>query len=155
MALRSRRKGLNRTYDVVVAGAAADVTAQAVANFVLARVRILLEQLADPHNHSWRAEPALQRVVLVECRLNWVQRTAGGSQAFDGRDGRSIGHHRQYGAGFDSLSIDVDGAGAALGRIAADMGPVRSRSSRMRCTKSFRGSTETVRRTPLIVIIIV
>jgi len=70
---------------------------------------------------SRRAEPALQRVVFLECRLDWVQGAAFRSEALDGRDGRAIGHYRKHRAGFDSLPVDVDSACTALGRVAADM----------------------------------
>jgi hypothetical protein len=72
MAMRLRGKGLNCADDVGVAGAAADIAGEVMADFALGRVRVLREQLPGSHDHPWRAEAALQGVVLMESRLNRV-----------------------------------------------------------------------------------
>src|SRR5690606_5018567 len=66
---------LDRLHDVVVAGAAADVALELVAD------RVLVEALAEPvhhvdrgHDHARRAEAALEAVVLVESLLHRMQR---------------------------------------------------------------------------------
>src|SRR5262249_32726881 len=100
--------------------------AQAVADFVLTRVWILPQQFADSHDHPRRAKAALQRVVLVKRCLNRMQGTVR-AEAFNSRDRRSVRHHRQHSAGFDGLSINVDGTRAALRRIAADMGACQAK----------------------------
>ena len=74
------------------------------------------------HDHPRRAEAALQGVVLMESRLNRMQRAAGGREPFDRRDRRTVRHHCENRAGFDRLSVDIDGAGAALRGVATDMG---------------------------------
>src|SRR6266849_424352 len=125
MAMRLRGKGFNRAHDVAVAGTAADIAGEAVADFALGRVRVLLEQVADSHDHPRRAEAALQGVVLMEGRLNRMQ-CAAGRETFDRRDPGSVGHHSENRAGFDGLSIDIDGAGAALRRVATDVGSCKA-----------------------------
>src|SRR6266481_7323617 len=60
MALRLRGKGLNCAHDVGVAGAAADIAGELVADFTLGRILVLLEQLAYRHDHPRGAEAALQ-----------------------------------------------------------------------------------------------
>jgi hypothetical protein len=47
-------------------------------------------------------------------------------ETFDRRDPGSVGHHSENRTGFDGLSIDIDGAGAALRRVATDMGSCES-----------------------------
>ena len=89
-------------------------------------MRVLLEQLADAHDHPRRAEAALQRVVLMESRLYRMQCATARRQTFDGRDRRSIRHHGKHRTGFDGLPVDIDGAGAALRRIATDMGSCKA-----------------------------
>jgi hypothetical protein len=54
--------------------------------------------------------------------LNRMQGASAGRETFDCRDRRTVGHHSENRAGFDGLSIDIDGAGAALRRVATDMG---------------------------------
>jgi hypothetical protein len=57
----------------------------------------------------------------MERRLNRMQ-CAAWRETFDRRDPGSVGHHSENRTGFDGLSIDIDGAGAALRRVATDMG---------------------------------
>ena len=56
-------------------------------------------------------EGCLHRMEFVVCR-----------QAFDGHDGGAVGLQGQHGAGFDRFAVDVNNAGSALARVAADMG---------------------------------
>src|SRR3546814_18299213 len=75
MTLCSRCERLHRPHDVVVTGASADVAGKVVADIVFCRSRMLLEQLPHAHDHSWRAESALKRVVFVKGGLDWMQVT--------------------------------------------------------------------------------
>src|SRR3546814_19329610 len=54
--------------DVVVAGAAADVAFQLVANGILVRVRMALHEVDGAHDHARRAEAALQGLMPAEGR---------------------------------------------------------------------------------------
>src|SRR6266853_3834030 len=138
MAMRLRGEGFNRAHDVAVAGTAADVAGQVVADFALGRVRILREQLADRHDQRRRAEDALQGVVLMERRLNRMQ-CAAWRETFDRRDPGSVGHHSENRTGFDGLSIDIDGAGAALRRVATDMGSCEAEIVSQQMDQQFSG----------------
>src|SRR5215203_6119496 len=62
-----------RRHDVLVARAAADAAGDRGADLMLGGVRILVEQGADGHLHARRAEPALQRVQLVETLLDGIE----------------------------------------------------------------------------------
>src|SRR5262245_66651490 len=57
---------LDRLDDVHVAGAAAQVAADAPPDLVLARVRVLTEQPGGLHDHPRGAEAALQAVLVPE-----------------------------------------------------------------------------------------
>ena len=65
---------LNGVDDVLVAGAAAEVAGDALPDFVLARLRVVSKQVGGAHNHAWRAETALQPVLLPESLLQRVER---------------------------------------------------------------------------------
>src|SRR5215217_1585483 len=81
----ARLAELDRLDDVVVAGAAADVAVERLADLLLARLRVVGEQLHRRHHHPRRAEAALQAVALAERRLHRVKLAALG-EALDGRD---------------------------------------------------------------------
>src|ERR1700760_331099 len=86
-----RRRGLarlaelDRLDDVVIAGAAADVAVERLADLLLARLRVVGEQLHRRHHHPGRAEAALQAVAFAKRRLHRMQLAVLG-QALDRRD---------------------------------------------------------------------
>src|SRR5262245_56196325 len=88
----------HRRHDVLVARASAEVALEADADLRVARMRILLEQIAGRHDHSRRAEAALQAVVLPEGLLQGVELSVF-REALDGRDVRSVGLDREDRAG--------------------------------------------------------
>jgi hypothetical protein len=57
---------------------------------------------------------------VFEGGLHWMQRAVFG-EAFNGGDLRAVRLGREDIAGFDCAAVEVDGACAALGRIAADV----------------------------------
>src|ERR1700716_1972849 len=69
--------------DVRVASAAAQIALEALANFGFGRMRIAVQQGSRGHNEPWRAESALQTVLVPEGVLQRVQRAVL-RQAFDG-----------------------------------------------------------------------
>src|SRR5262249_12638081 len=73
-------------------------------------------------DHTRRAEAALQAVVLDERTLNRMQRAVG-CQPLDRRDVATIRLPGEHGAALHGASVEEDGAGAALARVAADVGP--------------------------------
>ena len=69
-----------------------------------------------------RAEPALQAVLLPEGLLQRMEPLCRG-EALDRRDRAALGLDRKHRAGLHGLTVDVDRAGAALARVAADVRP--------------------------------
>src|SRR5688500_18862956 len=61
------------SHDIVVAGAAADVALEGVANGVLVGIRVLFKQRERRHNHTRCAIAALEAVLLPERTLNWME----------------------------------------------------------------------------------
>src|SRR5262249_53573719 len=84
------------------------------------RIRVALEELDGRHNHAGGAEAALQTVLFPEAILDRVE-LAVLREAFDGRDVRTIGLHRENSAGLDRLAVNLDGAGTALRRVAPNV----------------------------------
>src|SRR5438093_4305625 len=107
--------------DVVVAGAAAEVAFQPVADLGLRRPRRALEELGGRHDHARRAEPALQAVLFPEAFLDRMQLAVLG-HALDGLHLRARALDGQERTGLLRLPVDVHGAGAALAGVAAHMG---------------------------------
>src|SRR5262245_21380155 len=59
--------------DVVVAGAAAQVSLELVPDLSLARVLVALQDLVGGHDHAGRADPALEPVLLPDALLDGVE----------------------------------------------------------------------------------
>jgi hypothetical protein len=66
--------GLDGLDDVLVAGAAADVPADRPADLLVGRIGVLFDERRPDEHHARRAEPALEAVVLLEGRLDGVER---------------------------------------------------------------------------------
>src|SRR5262249_50600678 len=64
---------LDRLDDVDVAGAAAEVAGDRLADVGLGRIGVLREQRAAGHHHAWRAVAALEPVLLPEALLDRVE----------------------------------------------------------------------------------
>jgi len=62
----------------------------------------------------------LQTVIVLERLLHRMQLAALG-EALDGRDMRAVAGDGERRAGFDRAAVDMNDAGAALRRVAADM----------------------------------
>src|SRR5512142_1242888 len=115
--LRRRLHGLD---DVLVAGAPAEVARHPVADLLLARVRVLLQQTVRARDHSRRAEAALQAVILVERLLQRVQ-LAALREALDRQDVGTFALHGEHRARLDRHAVQIDRARAAVRRLAADV----------------------------------
>src|SRR5262245_1091071 len=106
--------------DPLIGPAAADV-GHGVVDVLVGRSRMLPEQRGGRHDLAGLAVTALGH---VERRPGLLHRVgAGGRQALDGDDavgGLHAGHRNDAGA--DDLSVEVHGAGAALGDAAAVLG---------------------------------
>ena len=118
--LSRARRGFHRVHDVLVPGAAAQVAVQAVPDLLLAGVGVAVQDLLGGHDHARRAEAALQAVLIPEGFLDLVQLAVGG-HPFDGQDLGAVGLDREHRAALDGLAVQLDGAGAAQRRLAADV----------------------------------
>ncbi len=104
--------------DLVVAGAAAQVARQPVADFALAGIGLAFEQRLGRDDEAGRAEAALQRPVLEELALDRMQFAALGN-ALDRCDRAALGLGGEHQAGADHLAVQHHGAGPAIARAAA------------------------------------
>jgi hypothetical protein len=73
------------------------------------------------HHHAGRAKPTLQTMLLPEPFLNRVQRAIP-LQPFDGDNLSPIRLNGEKATGLDGLAIEVDGTGAAVAGVAANVG---------------------------------
>src|SRR6266705_1091840 len=73
LSMHFLRGVLHRLHDVEIPGAAAEIPRDRLADLLLARVLVALEERAAGHQHSGRAEAALQRVLLGERFLHRVE----------------------------------------------------------------------------------
>ena len=111
---------LNGVDDVLVAGAAAEVAGDALADLALRRRRVVFEQRHGRHDHPRRAVAALEAVLLPEAFLQGMQLTVR-REALDRRDRGAVGLDREDRAGLRAPAVDEDGAGAALTGVAPDV----------------------------------
>jgi len=80
----------------------------------------LIEQIGRGHDEARRAEAALQAVLVPERLLQRMKLSILG-HALDRGEVAAFGLNGEHRAALHRLSIDEDGAGAALARVAADV----------------------------------
>src|SRR5712692_1348786 len=114
-------RGLDRFDDVHVARAATEVALEAPPDLVIGRTRVLRQQISGGHDHPWRAEAALEAVLVPERLLQRVELAILG-HAFDRGEALAFGLDREHGAALHRLAVDEDRAGPALAGVASDMG---------------------------------
>src|SRR3984957_1288082 len=86
----------DRFHDIVVAGAAADIAFEAVADRVFVKVRAQsIDEVDGGHDHARRAEAALQPVIVLESLLHGMELAVRG-EAFDRRHLRALATRRQH-----------------------------------------------------------
>tara|TARA_B100000676_G_C18074101_1_gene846428 strand:+ start:584 stop:1009 length:426 start_codon:yes stop_codon:yes gene_type:complete len=112
--------GLYRFHNVMVAGAAADVTFKPFPDFFFARIRVVLYQIQCAHNHTGRAKAALQSMIFAKCFLHRVQGVTV-CETFDRYDVGTLALCGQDCAAFDGLSVLVNYTSATLAGIATNM----------------------------------
>ncbi len=115
-----RRRVLDGLDDVDVAGAAAEVAGDRLANLVVGRIGIAFEEGDGGHHHAGRAEAALQAMLLEEALLHRMQ-DAALLQPLDGADLRAIGLNGEHRAGLGRDAVHEHRAGAAARRVATDV----------------------------------
>src|SRR5580658_1002653 len=112
---------LDRRDDVLVAGAAAEVAGDRLADLGLARIGVALQEHVRGHQHPRRAKTALQAVTVPE-RLLQRMELAALREPLDGRDRVAVGLDREHRARLDrALAVEHDRADAAARRVAADV----------------------------------
>src|SRR5262249_30859977 len=102
----------DRLHDVLIAGAPAKISLEPVADLILGRTRIAIEQLRAGDDHSRSAITALEAVVFPEAFLNGVKLTVC-RKPFDRCYARPIGLHCEYRARLYRLAIDKNRTRAA------------------------------------------
>ena len=107
--------------DAVVGAATADVAAHRCVDVAVGGVGVLRQQCGGTHDLAGVAVAALRDVEVGPCLLHGTADTAG-MDCLDGGDAVSVdfgdrGHARTH-----CHTVKVDGAGAALGNAAAELG---------------------------------
>src|SRR5256885_10809087 len=123
------RGALNGGHDLVVPGAPAEVAGEPVTDLRLARIRIALEQGPAGHQEAGRADPALQRRVLQELRLQRMERLALG-HALDRLDPAPAYLAAQHEARADEPAIERHAAAPQSPEAQPSLLPVRCSVSR-------------------------
>src|SRR5690606_40709716 len=113
--------GFDGEYDILVAGAAAEIAFQPVTDFFFGGIRIVLDEGNRRHDHTGGAVATLQAVFFPEGFLHGMELSVG-RQSFDGRDFAPVCLHRQTGTGFDRATIQMYGTSPTLAGITADVG---------------------------------
>src|SRR5829696_3515689 len=98
------------------------VARERLAELLVARLRVLAQERLHRHEESRRAEPALERVGLVERALERVQLAVRG-QPLDRPELPAVRLHREHQARAHGLAVELDRAGAADALLATDLCP--------------------------------
>src|SRR5437667_5286962 len=105
--------------DVLVAGTAAEVALDGVADLVVGRIGVARQKVGGGHDHARRTEAALEAMLLPERGLERME-VVPGREALDRPYVRAVRLDGKHRARLDGHAVDVDGARAALAGIAAD-----------------------------------
>jgi hypothetical protein len=111
---------LYRVHNVLVTGAAAEVSVKRVANLAFRRLRIPHEKLMCSKNHSRSAKTALKPMALPKSLLKRMQ-IFSLRQPFDRRNISAVGLHRKHRAGLHRGIIQHHRARSANTGLAADV----------------------------------
>src|SRR5258707_1365555 len=112
--------GFNGRNDPGIAGASANLTAELAANGSFAGIWMPGNDIPRHHQHAWRTEAALKRVLFMKVPPDDVHRL-GIARAFDGLDIAALAHHREDDAGSHGHAVHRDRAGAARAMFAANV----------------------------------
>src|SRR5712671_5576528 len=119
-ASSNARGGVDRLAHLLEGATPADV-GDGLVNILIGRLRLLLEQCGDRHDHSALAIAALRDVIIDPGLLHLVQRALR-RQPLDGGDLLAGGLADQHAAGSHRDAVDMNGAGAALCNAATVFG---------------------------------
>ena len=127
------RGGQRGLHGVGIGAAAAEVAADGLADVLLADftagIQAVVQQRLQRHEDARDAGAALDRIVLDERGLERME-AVGAGQALHRLHHASRGLHRQHRAGEHRAAVEHDGAAAALGAVAADLGAGEAQVSR-------------------------
>src|SRR5712692_9310666 len=112
---------MDRFPDSWIGSAAADVAAHGVVDLLVGGVRIRLEQGRGAHDLARLAEAALRHAELDPRRLAGVLAAVVG-ESLDRGDVGELRHANVDAAGAHGAPVEMDGARAALGNAAAELG---------------------------------
>src|SRR5580700_10729068 len=118
-ATQTLGRELDRIDDLLVAGAAAEIAADRVADVFLRWRERMRQQSLRGDEHARRAEAALERMRLPETVLQNAQRARLRCEAFDRGDHRAIGLDREDETGTHRAPIEEDRASAAYAMLAS------------------------------------
>src|SRR5882672_6910292 len=122
------RSELHRLDDLLVAGAAAQVPADRIADLLFGRVWVRIQQALSRDQHARRAVAALQAVRFAEAVLQHAHRPVRLGETLDGGDAVAVRLHCVHEAGAHGLPVEHHRARAADAVLAAD---VRSREAQL------------------------
>src|SRR5579875_588071 len=111
-----------RLDDVFVAGAAADIAAQSLADLGVGRLGDAAEEVDGAHDHPRGTIPALQTMLLPKRFLHRMKRLRR-ADPFDRRNARPVGLHGEHRTALHRNAVDEDRACAAARRVATDVRP--------------------------------
>src|ERR1700675_4382754 len=120
----SVRSGVNGLANLLEGSASADI-GDGLVDVLIGRLRLLLEQGRDRHDHAALAIAALRNVVGHPGLLHLVQRAIAG-EAFDRGNLLAGGFADRDAAGAHRHAVDMDRAGPALCNAATVFGPGQS-----------------------------
>src|SRR5262245_29375249 len=119
-SLRARRGGVDRLADLLEGATPTDV-GDGFVDVGVGRLRLLLEERRDGHDHAALAVATLWDVVVDPGLLHLVH-GAGRREAFDGGDLLALSSADGQRARANRFAVDVHGTGAALRDTAAVFG---------------------------------
>src|SRR6185437_2954920 len=122
-SLRALRRLLNRSDDVWIGRAAAQIAAHVFTDLVSGPGVPLAHTSDRSHDLTRSAITALECIMVDECLLHWVQGAARLRQPFYGRNFMTLRHQRKTHAGQHPRTIHMDGTRATLTVSATLLGP--------------------------------
>jgi len=111
---------LDCVHDVLIAGAAAEVSVKRVTNLVLCRLRIPQQELVRAKNHPWSAVTALKPVTFPKGLLERMEFLPL-SQSLDRQKIGAVSLNRKHRAGLHRSVVEHDSACPADTGLAADV----------------------------------
>jgi hypothetical protein len=118
---RAIDRRLDRFKDLLIAGAASQITRECFFDLIASRRRMFVQQHLRSHQEPWRAVATLGGAEIGECVLQRMQ-PAVTDQPFDGCDTAAIAIHAEHQAGQNRLAVEQDSARTAFTQLAAVLG---------------------------------